>query len=89
MIYLFGGIPAFTSLSTIECINLHAFFIPSVSSGPDESNVNKSNQLGIRKPAFKVTGIVLAVGHITFTNGCRISPIALAHPCLHKKLFLK
>lgn len=58
--------------------------IPSSSSGPDSSNDFKSNQLGIRKPAFKVTGIVGAVGHITLTCGSLKAPMALAHPCLER-----
>lgn len=42
-------------------------YLPCSSSGPDSSNDFKSNQLGIRKPELSETGIVGAVGHITFT----------------------
>lgn len=36
----------------------------------------------MRKPAFKVTRIVLAVGQITFTKGLLIAFIAWAQPSL-------
>uniref|UniRef100_A0A224XQ02 Uncharacterized protein n=1 Tax=Panstrongylus lignarius TaxID=156445 RepID=A0A224XQ02_9HEMI len=58
-----------------------AFLIPASSSLADASRDLKSNQDGILNPLLSVTGIVGAVGQITFAKGGRIALIALAHPC--------
>lgn len=65
-----------------EKVNILKNKAPSSSSGPPASKAFKSNQLGILNPAFKVTGIVSAVGQTTLTWAGLREAIALAQPCL-------
>ena len=61
------GMPAFTSSSINISTSWWAFLMPTSSSFPAGSSDRRSNQEGIWKPELSVTGILLAVGQITFT----------------------
>lgn len=74
------SMPALISLLISVCRFCDALRMPSASSGPEMSKVFRSNHDGIWKPAFNVTGIVGAVGHMTFICGGRILPIAELQP---------
>lgn len=77
-----AGTPFSISVLIILCIFTEAALMPSSSSGPEISKVFKSNHDGIRKPAFKETGCVGAVGQTTFMQLGRMAAKALLQPCL-------
>ena len=57
-----------------------AALIPASSSGPLGLRVLRSNQDGIWKPELRVTGILLALGQMSFTPGGLMEDRVLAHP---------
>ena len=62
-----GETPELTSASIRDKMYSAATLIPASSSGPLGLRVFRSNHEGIWKPELRVTGILLALGQMSFT----------------------
>ena len=75
-----GDSPELISASIRDKIYSAAALIPASSSGPFGLRVLRSNQDGIWKPELRVTGILLALGQMSFTPAGLTEDRVLAHP---------
>ena len=77
---LVGLIPEFISATIRDSMYSAAFFIPASSSGPFGLRDLRSNQEGMVNPELRVTGILLALGQMSFRPGGLMEERVLAQP---------